>query len=358
MATVENLKDDVPRGTNLLRHQWLDKLWMFVFDGNSGGLMSPGQIRRERRNHQQVRQLEMEAILKAEGDINGIHQGIKALDDHGNLIDTPQVETVATHRVIENSAIEQGLDLGLETPASMIRTAVREVSVRDLERSLNIRKIFILAEIEILASEERAVSSKPVNAEWMIRWRGNAENAFHAESQLLWARILITELASPGTYSLGALAALRQLSHDDLQILRIIGKYAFPAFIYDAHQYFKRDTHHNWFEVMEDLGLLNHSTSLLDLKELPAQGGMLYLPCGNKALKVSGFAALKSVDIPIFKLTRIGRQLFPLAVNEADLAYVFELGRYLKEQGCEVEIGDWISADGEEKGQFVSKMAL
>ena len=344
--------------STVTKQQWLDKLWYFLFDGSSGGLMSPGQIRRERRNHRQVRQLEMEAILQAELEINAIHLGTKSLDDNGNVIDTPLVESVSTHRIIDNSAIEYGLDIGLETSASMIRSVVKEISVRDLERSLNIRKIAILAESEILNSEARQVSERPVNAEWLIRWRESAENVFHAESQLIWAKVLVKELASPGTYSLGSLAALRQLNHDDLEILRIIGKYAFPTFIFDARQYFKRDTHHHWFELMEDLGLLNYSSSALNLKELPMQAGVLYLPCGNKAIKVSGLSQMKRALLPVFKLTRIGQQLFPLAVNEADVAYLFDLARKLKAGGCQVEIGDWVVAELNGQGQFVGRMTL
>lgn len=355
MSITNNKQQSPSRDAKLF---WLDKLWSVLFDGSGGGLMSPGQIRRERRDRDQVRRLEMESIFQAEMEINAIHQGTKALDDHGNVIDTPSVEPIATHRVIENTAIEQGYDLGLETPASMIRSVVRELSVRDLERSLNLRKIAILAESEILAAPARPVSRQPVNAEWMIRWRECAEDVFHAESQVLWAKTLVTELAAPGTYAPGTLGALRQLNHDDLEVLRIIGKYAFPGFIYNADDYFKRETHKHWFDVMEDLGLMNHSVSMLDLRDEPTDHGCLYLPCANKALKVTGMQRLERVEIPIFRLTRVGRQLFPLAVIEADLAYLFNLGRRLRQLGCEVEVGDWQVAGPGSCGQFESKLVL
>lgn len=336
---------------------WLDKLWAGLFDGNAAGLMSPGQIRREHRDRYQVRQLEMEAIFQAESEINEIHLGTKALDDRGNVIDTPSVEPIATHRIIENTAIEQGYDVGMETSASMLRSVVKEISVRELERSLNYRKIAILAESEVLAAQPRVVSREPVNAEWMVRWRESAENVFHAELQVLWAKMLVDEIAAPGTYSLGSLGALKQLNHDDLQVLQLIGKYAFPTFIYNAAQYFKHD-HNSWFEVMEDLGLMNYSATSLDLKALPGTDGALVLPCGNKALRVTGLDSLARAEIPTFKLTRIGKQLFPLAVNEADLAYLFDLGRRLKALGCTVEIGEWQTTGGNSRGRFDSKISL
>ncbi len=53
-----------------VRGQWLDKLWFYLFDGSGGGLMSPGQIRREHRNREQIRQLEMASILEAENRLS------------------------------------------------------------------------------------------------------------------------------------------------------------------------------------------------------------------------------------------------------------------------------------------------
>jgi hypothetical protein len=340
----------------LLREQWLDKLWLYLFDSNSAGLMSPGQIRREHRNRERVRQLEMASILEAEKEINDIHRGLKEIDDGGNLVDTPPVDLVATHKVIENSAIEQYLDLSLDSPAAMIRSVVKEISVRDLERSLNLRKIAILAETEIINSPVSIISTKPVNAEWMVRWRESAQMAYNAELQLLWAKTLIRELATPGYYSMGLMAVLKQLSLDDLEALRIVSKYAFVDFIYEASNYFSTVYHRNLFDVMEDLGLLSQQTSA---KSLPSQSTDCYsllLTCHNKALKISASHADIVLTLPVLKLTRVGRQLLPLCGSETDLAYLFDLARFVKQQGFNVALGDWETLGN--KGHFIERIGL
>ncbi len=337
-----------------VRAQWLDKLWLYLFDGNSGGLMSPGQIRREHRDREQVRQLEMASILEAEQEINDIHQGLKTLDDHGNLIDTPPVDRVATHQIIENRAIEQGLDLGLDTPAAMIRSVVKELSVRDLERSLNLRKIAILAETEILESDHPIISPKPVNAEWMVHWRESAENVFNPELQVLWAKTLIQEVASPGSFNLGLMAVLKQLSPDDLGVLRIVSKYAFSDFIFDAQSYFKTDYHRNLFEVMEDLVLMSTYSNQKHFPSDSTERYSLLLACHNKALQITAPDHSQGLKLPILKLSRIGRQLLPLCGAEADLAYLFDLARHVKQQGFNVTLGDWTAATR----QFVERMPI
>ena len=329
----------------LQQQPWLDKLWSCLFNGNDTGLMSPGQIRRERRDRDHVRQLEMSAIMEAEGELNEVHQGLKALDDRGNLIDTPAIDPIATHSIIENSQVEQDIDVALDTPATMIRAVVREQNVRDLERSLNIRKIAILAESEILASDPLPVSIQPVKIEWLSRWRESAQTVFNPELQLLWAQILIREVAEPGAFSLGLMNSLLQFERDDIDAFRAVGKYAFKKFVFQAEGYFTADSHHELFEFMDELGLMSAQPSQLELRSETMEHFELLLASGSKALKVTGYDARSTLSLPVYKLSRHGQQLVKLADEDADLAYLFNLANYIKEQDFEVALGDYVRVE-------------
>ena len=336
-----------------VRQQWLDKLWAFLFDGGAGGLMSPGQIRRENRDRFHVRQLEMAAILEAEKELNAIHDGTKELDEKGNVVNTPPVEHVSTHHIIENPAIEQDLDIGLDSPAAMIRSVVKELSVRDLERSLNVRKIAILAENEILNCEIRAISTQAVSAEWARRWRECAENIFNPDLQLLWARALIYEVAQPESYSLGLMTVLQQLHRDDYGMLVVAAKYTFPTFIFNAASgYFNTEFHHQMLEVLEDLNLLNLASQSTLLRSDSSDTFSKVLPCQGKALQISAEESTATLTLPVLKLSRMGRQLFTLVNAEADLAYLYNMANYVKEQGFQLAMGDW------RDGHFHEKMKL
>lgn len=338
---------------NTMRAKWLDKLWQQLFDGDGGGLMSPGQIRREHRNRDHVRQAEMASILETESDLTSIHQGLKSLDEAGNVVDMPAVDLVPTHHIIERNVFESDIDIGRDSPASLLKSVVREVSIRDLERSLNLRKIAILAESEILNADLRAVSSKPIKAEWMLRWREAAEQAFSAELQSLWVRTLIDELAAPGSYSLGLISVIAQLSPEDLEMIGIVGKYAFPDFIYDASEYFDTDYHRNLLDIMEDLGLIIATSSMRTLSSQSAANFSYVLPCRSKALLITGNNAGRQLQLPVFKITRIGRQLFSLFTVNVDLAYLYDLARHIKQQRFEVSLGDW-----SRNSKYVKKVSL
>ncbi|WP_159931069.1 DUF2806 domain-containing protein [Oceanicoccus sp. KOV_DT_Chl] len=348
---VNDFRDDS------IKEQWLDKLWQHLFDGDAGGLMSPGQIRREHRNRERVRQLEMASILEVEQELNGIHRGQKSLDEHGNLIDTPNIETIATHQIIENTAVDQSLDIGTDGPAAMLRSVVKEVSVRDLERSLNLRKIAILAESEILGSVVRPISNQPVNAEWMIRWRESAETVFNPELQLFWARVLTSEVASPGSYSLSLQALLLQISAEDLGVIRVGSQYAFDDFIYDATGgYFNTGVHQGFLDVMEDLGLLNADSSSRNIGSNSPNAFSVVLCCHSKGLRIDHADRNKQLVLPVFKLSRVGRQLLQLCDADADVAYLFDLAKRIQQQGFKVALGDLL-VKGDTR-HFVEKMVL
>jgi len=344
-----------------IKSHWLDKLWLCLFDGDSGGLMSPGQIRRERRNRDDVRRAEMAAIIEAEQEVNFIHKGLKTIDEKGNLIDTPKPEQIFTHHIIENTAIEQNLDVGLDSAAGMLRSVVREVGVRDLERSLNIRRVAIQAESEIINSPAIMVSSKPVNPEWIRLWRELSQDVFNTEQQALWARLLIREIAQPGRYAIGLLNALRQLNNNDVDSAAIVAKYSLGDFIYNASgRYFQADYHEPMFYAMEDLGLISSGLDDNQLKTLKSSSNERFyhlLIAGKKGLEITSGDASSSLSLPIIQLTRIGRQLIDLFSTDTDLAYLFDLAEAVKQQGFEVTLGDWDPEAGAH-GHFNPRMSL
>ena len=352
---------DTDTQEDISRQRWLDKLWLHLFDGDSAGIMSPGQIRREHRDRDIVRQTEMAVILDAEKDINAVHQGLKTLDDTGNLIDTPPIDAVETHQIIENTLLEQNADIGIESSESMLRSAVREVSVRDLERSLNLRKLAILAETEILNTAVGVISSQPVSAEWMLRWRENAQDVFNPELQLIWARILVAEVAKPGTYSLAVLSALSHLSIEDLETMRIASKYLIGNYLYDATgRYFTAAFHQPMFELLKDMSIIVDTGTEQQWYSFRSEQTPLFdllLVCHNKALNVTHNDPGQVLTLPVFKTTRVGRQLLALCGGESDLAYLFDLARYIKAQGFNVVLGDWVASDNLEP-VFEAKMPV
>ena len=340
-----------------LRQNWLDKLWCELFNGEQGGLMSPGQIRREGRSRIEVRQMEMAAIIEAEEDINRIHHGEKGIDDRGNIIDTPPVDHIATHAIIEQPTLNTDLDPSLSDTSSLLRSAVREIAVRDIERALNLRRLTILAESEILGIAPCPVSSRPVNVQWLARWRELAQDVFNEEIQVIWARMLVSEVAAPGSFSLDLMGRLALLSANDIDMIQLAAKYVLGDFIYDARRdYFNTDFHRQLFDELGDLGLFTGEYRRREFASQHRERFRYLFTCHRKAILVEGVDQSARILLPVMVLSRVGRQLFRLTDTQADLAYLYKLGAAIKVQGFVVRAGDWQVVNG--KGRFTSRLRL
>jgi hypothetical protein len=133
----------------------------------------------------------------------------------------------------------------------------------------------------------------------------------------------------------------------------VCSKYAFNDFIYDASAgYFNTELHEKIFEIMEDMALLTfHATEKVFSSER-GECFQLTLTSKNKALRFTHADPNHRLVLSIFKLSRVGRQLFDLCDVKADLAYMFQLASHAKAKGFKVILGEWTD------GNFIEKMLL
>ena len=60
--------------------------------------------------------------------------------------------------------------------------------------------------------------------------------------------------------------------------------------------------------------------------------------------------------LPVFRLTRFGREVFSLCQADADTAYLLAVASELKKRGFTIRLGDWMG-DGVQ-GLFAERMAV
>jgi hypothetical protein len=328
-----------------MQERWLDKVWMYLF-GDSGGLITPRQIRREGLNRAHVRQAELAAIDATKRELKGLHSGNKMVGYGGQVVDAIAVGDVPMYSIIEQPAADEDqIFARLTKPQNLFDAVAHEVSHRDVERSLNIRRIALLVEDEILKSHTlQPLSERDVGAHWLQRWREWAQDIHHADVQRLWARLLTREVAAPGRYSIATVEALGSIGERDIAGIQLLARYVFGEFIFDARgRYFQSQLHDVWLENAVAMGLL-HPIDTLRQVNLHSQAGdeqePLLLISHLRALQLSGLNT-SGVPLPVLRLTAVGKQIFHLCGGEADMAYLLDLAAYLKEQGVKVALGEW-----------------
>lgn len=329
-----------------MQDRWLDKIWMYLF-GDGGGLTAPAQIRRERMDRARVRRAELTAIEATERELAGLRSGRKVVGYGGQVVDAIAVGDVPMYSFIEQPPVdEDAVFARLTKPQHLLGEVAHEVGQRDVERSLNIRRIALLAEEEILASYSlQTLPELEIGAHWLQRWRQCAQDVHNPELQRLWARLLAREVALPGRFKLATVEALGKVDEHDVAGLLLLARYVFGEFIFDARgRYFQPQLHDIWLQSAEALGLLHpidtHRSVNLHGQAGEDGGEPLLLINHRRALQLSGLDA-QGVALPVLRVTAAGKQLFQLCGGDADMAYLLDLAAYLTERGVKVALGEW-----------------
>ncbi len=328
-----------------MQERWLDRVWLYLL-GDSGGLVTPGQIRREGLDRVRVRQAELAAIIAAENELAGLRSGRKVVGYGGHVTDAVAVGDVPMYSFIERAPIDEDEIVARGSQAMRLLDSVAlDTSRRDAERLLVIRRIALLAEEEILGSFMlQSLSEQEIGAHWLQRWRQLAQDVREPALQRLWARLLVREVAVPGRHSLALIEALGAIGEEDVPGIALLARYVFGEFIFDARgRYFRPELHEVWLAKAETLGLLQPIAThrYVNLHPQPgAEQEPLLLINHRRALQL-GAIRTAGVALPVLRLTPIGKQLFQLCGGEADMAYLLDLAAYLAEHDIKVALGDW-----------------
>lgn len=344
---------------------YLDRIWNTIFDEGASVLLSPGELVREGRNRGEVRAQELSYIELAESDLRAVHLGSKTIDEFGYIKDSPRspsddIKMSPLIERVEAEADDAELRLGAN---ALLKHISHEVRIKELKRSLHIRKVAIFAEQQAIVRYQGRCSNREVDLDWVERWKEYAQDT-HAEGmQKLWAGVLAMEVLKPGGVSMMTLDFLRHLSSTDLELLKIAAKLSFGAFIYrEAKGYFTDEIHRGMFEKLEEMGLLQGVKQgggwmPVISKSASIESCNTLLRCHNKALFIETLYPGQGLKLPIYLTSSLGKEVLSVTGVDADMAYLWAVANEIKSRGCSVQLGDWLERPGE-KGAFQQKIIV
>lgn len=346
------------------RLQYLSKLWNTVFDEGTAGLLSPHELVHSSRGHRETRSQELATIRLAEKDLEAVHSGRKRFDETGKIVDAPLTPNeIEMNPIIETSQVDQydsELRLGAD---ALIKHISYEVRIKELKRSLHLRKVMIFAESSAMDEAHKKISPRPVDLDWLGRWRDYAQDSHGEVLQKQWGRLLAREVRKPGSISIRALDFFRHLGSQDAQLIAIASRLSFGDFIYrEAKGYFTDEIHQPMFETLEELGLIlgvQRKDLWADIapKKREFQPMHAVLRCHNKALFIEMPYSGQAMNVPVYKITQLGKEVMNVALPEADMAYLWAVANDLKASGCVVHLGDWLEKN-DTQGAFQQKITL
>lgn len=344
-----------------LRQKLADKLWNTLFGGGDSAMLPPWSVRQAGKDPVQVRERELAAIKGMLAELDDLHAGRKLFNSLGEIVDTPEdneyISTIRFSSFIEQAPEDPLSALNVPSTAKALRDVRLEADIQALRRTLNVRRIGLRADLMAETIELQAVSDRPVDPDWLLRWQESAARAVAEDFQALWARVLVNEVRHPGSHSLRTLSFLSALSRSDVESLMLAARLDLGGFICrDAPGYFHADIHGPLFEQLRDMGLMgDESKGMVTLKSVSREHFRAVMRCQNKALFIRGDGL--QLTLPVHPFSRLGREVVALIPGMADTAYLFSVGNGLKKRGFQVEIGDWFGQE-DGGGLFSEQMTI
>lgn len=308
--------------------QLAEAMWKSCADNAVGGLFKPWQIRRVARAQAD----RLRILAKGKRDAELILKGEMTL--HESL-----TGGVLTRRPLERRE-DPTLDLSA-LPAVIADHYIDET----LRKEGNVAKTLLQAEEE-LQKDNSPAPEKPVDGDWLRRWRDNVGEVSSEDLQSIWARLLAGEVKSPGMYNLRTLDILRDLSSDDAGLIATLAQFSISGFIWrDPSNTHLPNAGIGYEELLylDEMGILANTAGSIGMSWSNIDGVGTFrrmLNVGNVGLLIVGPNEGQACEASGYSLTRAGVQLLQLCKGSANRQYLADLGGHFKGQGFAVELCD------------------
>lgn len=313
----------------------LIKLWDSLADKGVGSLLKPWQIRREGRANVDLRRYEMLAFADAEREVEEIRSGRRKLEKAKYVL----------------SLTEDSPSRDTETPTEevLLLEVANRASVADaMRKEINVAKAVLHAEAD-LRDDGAPVPEQNVDDDWLYRWRDYAGSVSADDLQELWGRILAGELKSPGRYSYRLLDFVRNLTKDEAGLIERIAPFVISNVVVRENDSILAEVGVTFDRLMElqELGVLSGIEALGLQVEYSSNDTAKYvklLTCHGRGLLIQHDDPTKKVEIGVYSITVLGRQVLGLGRFSVNERYLLSVGRHIKQMGFKVSLVDCADA--------------
>ncbi|MFN0051000.1 MAG: DUF2806 domain-containing protein, partial [Planctomycetales bacterium] len=192
------------------------------------------------------------------------------------------------------------------------------------------------------------VSDESVDDDWLNRWRENAQDVSVEQIQAVWGRILTEEVKSPGSYSIGTLEFLRTISKNEALKIAEIGPYVLfnGTFVFRDKPFLEsREISFSKLLDLQELGILSGADAVglsWSLNSAVEDVFSNAIVAYGKVLVVDREAREPPMTLPVYRITKRGREILGLGNVMPDEEYIKHVGAQIKSLGFRVHYGDLV----------------
>ncbi len=188
------------------------------------------------------------------------------------------------------------------------------------------------------------VSDTPVDPDWRTRWFRKAGDISNEEMQEVWAKILASEVAEPGTFSLRTLETVSNLSKHEAEVFQKVCNFVSNSMwiqVYNDSQHYLEKFGLIYYELLEleEAGLLRSQISYFQIKFGQLKKDEVNYTLGTKfyqAFDISNDSKRETYPIQIMILTKSGQELCQILEANLNPDYKKTILEVLKEDDIEL----------------------
>ncbi len=213
----------------------------------------------------------------------------------------------------------------------------QKVEFQERKRQANITSVVYAAADELHGKE---VADHAPDPDWTARFFGSVQDISSEGMKSIWVRILSGEVEQPGRTSLRTLDVLKNMTSEEAKKFEDI-----CDFVLDGEFVFAERKNSAYQELsvtnllyLEEIGLVSHPPFIewkIAVHENDGPATVLYQ---DKVLiiKTKNPNQDHYVSIPVFILTRPGKELYRIVNPEFRMEYLQSLARFLRSKDCQL----------------------
>ena len=236
---------------------------------------------------------------------------------------------------------ENQTGISIEETMELCKRAGSRLLYQEVKKQKNIEDV--IAGAANILEETPTVSKDPVDSDWMTRFFNSVQDVSNLEMQKLWSKLLAGEVRRPSSYSLRTLDILSKLSSEEAKLFAEICKYIVEyrgtaALLNNDEINKKYNQNYEKILRLDECGLIDSSAIMsVTLKVAP---GIPFEAIYGEYLIRGESSSEQSINLPIYKLTTPGRELYNIVSYELDVDYLHEVEKTICNQNSGISFSE------------------
>ena len=210
---------------------------------------------------------------------------------------------------------------------------------QEIKKQKNIENVINKTKDILEKEPENIISKENVDEDWIMRFFNSVQDISDEKMQEFWGKILAGEIKNPGSFSLRSLDAMTKMSKNEAKLFMNMSKYIIKingnlVILNDEDLNKRFSITYGHIVALDEYGIIDSNTMMFLEFKINEKKDCKIIYDSQSLIAYS--KEEKKIVIPIFKLTKIGKDIYKIAKGQVDNTYFHEVTKFLEKGNKDV----------------------